>query len=214
MTMRRLASSSRAARPGRTGLCAAAALATLTLAACGGGTPLSNPPTLSNPAGATGQRLSFAYFQRCVNPILIAQLQVNQGGVISSNSCAGAGCHDDRSGTGGAFRVRAGATPVDLATASTQVDAVRQTDMYRNFISSQSEVVFNDPLASRLLTKPLVQGVLHGGGLIFPNTQDPNVRRILFWISRPMPAGQDEFSPAAASLFANGDPINGDCLSP
>lgn len=189
-------------------------LAALALSACGGGTPLSNPPTLANPIGTSGQKLSFAYFQRCVNPILIAQLQINQGGVISTNSCAGAGCHDDRSGTGGAFRVRRSAAPVDLATAASQTDAVRQTDMYRNFVSSQGEVVFNDPLASRLLTKPLVQGVLHGGGLIFPNTQDPNVRLIQFWISRPMPAGQDEFSPAAASLFANGDPINGDCLTP
>ncbi len=190
------------------------ALVLLLLAGCGGGTPLSNPPTLLNPPGATGQRLSFAYYQRCVNPILIAQLQIDQNGVRSLNSCAGSGCHDDRSGTGGAFRMRGDAAPVDLRSAAAQADSIRQTDMYRNFLSSQGEVVFSDPLASRLLTKPLVRGVLHGGGLIFPSTQDPNVRRIQFWISRPMPAGQDEFSPAAASLFTNDDPVNGDCITP
>lgn len=190
---------------------ASAALAAV-LAACGGGSPLSNPPTLANPGTTGGQKLSFAYFQRCVNPIFLAQLRIDQNGAVSTNSCAGAGCHDDRTGTGGAFRVRPGAVPVDLAT--TAPADVRQTDMYRNFVSAQGEVVLNDPPASRLLTKPLVQGVLHGGGLIFAGTADPNVRRIRFWISRPMPAGQDEFSAAGNGLFTGDDPVNGECITP
>jgi acyl-coenzyme A thioesterase PaaI-like protein len=181
------------------------------LAGCGGGGPLSNPQTVFNPPGSGGQKLSFAYFQRCVNPIFLAQLQINQNGVLSVNSCAGAGCHDDASGTGGAFRVRPAAAPVDLANAANTADVIRQSDMYKNFFSSQGEVVFNAPMSSRLLTKPLVQGVLHGGGLIFLNDQDPNVRVIRYWISRPMPQGQDEFSAAANSMFTPPDPATGAC---
>ena len=37
--------------------------------------------------------------------------------------------------------------------------------MYKNFYSAQGAVVLGSPTQSRLLTKPLVQGVLHGGGL-------------------------------------------------
>jgi hypothetical protein len=197
----------RSSAAGGVALCAALAL----LAACGGGGPLTNPPTVSNPLGSGGQKLSFAYFQRCINPIFLAQLAINQNGVQSINSCAGAGCHDDASGTGGAFRVRPAATAVDLANPANTPDAIRQTDMYKNFFSSQGEVVFNAPLSSRLLTKPLVQGVLHGGGLIFLNDQDPNVRLIRYWISRPVPQGQDEFSAAANSMFTPPDPATGAC---
>jgi hypothetical protein len=85
--------------------------------------------------------------------------------------------------------------------------------MYKNFYSSQGEVVFNAPLSSRLLTKPLLLNVLHGGGLIFTSESDPNVQLIRYWISRPMPQGQDEFSTAANSMFAGGDPVAGACLT-
>jgi hypothetical protein len=186
----------------------------LLLVACGGAGPLSNPPVVANPDTAGGQKLSFAYFQRCIHPIFLAQLQINQNGVISTNSCAAAGCHDDASGTGGAFRIRPGAQPVDLANGANTPDVIRQSDMYKNFFSSQGEVVFNAPLSSRLLTKPLVQGVLHGGGLIFADTRDPNLRLIQYWISRPIPQGQDEFSAAAASMFTPPDPATGACNTP
>ena len=66
--------------------------------------------------------------------------------------------------------------------------------MYKNFYSAQGEVVFGSPTQSRLIAKPRLLGVLHGGGLIFENDQDPNVRLIQYWITHPMPAGQDEFS--------------------
>jgi predicted small lipoprotein YifL len=82
------------------------------LAACGGGGPLGNPPTVINPPGSSGQSLSFVYFQKCINPVLIAQLALPSGG---TGSCAASGCHDDVNGTGGAFRMLAGAAPVDLA---------------------------------------------------------------------------------------------------
>jgi hypothetical protein len=181
------------------------------LTGCGGSgdNPLDNPANVQNPSTAGGQKLSFIYYQKCINPIFLARLTINQNGVLSTNTCAAAGCHDDRSGTGGAFRLIGGAAPVNVATMSP--DAIRQTDMFRNFFSSQGEVVLGAPLSSRLLTKPLLLNVLHGGGLIFTDQNDPNVRLIRYWISRPMPQGQDEFSSAANSMFTPPDPATGTC---
>jgi hypothetical protein len=197
------------------GKAAAAGALFLALASCGGGdgtNPLDNPATVANPTGTTnGQKLSFAYFQRCVMPILRAQLPININGAMSVNSCASGGCHDNTAGTGGALRLVAGAADVNLATAAASADAVRQTDMYRNFYSSQGETLIGAPLASRLLNKPLVRTVLHGGGLVFADENDANARIIRYWITRPMPAGQDEFSAAAANLFTPADVTTGAC---
>lgn len=197
------------------GKLAAAAAALLALASCGGGdgsNPLDNPANVANPAGTVnGQKLSFAYFQRCVMPILRAQLPININGAASVNSCASGGCHDNGTGTGGALRLVGSAADVNLATAAASADAVRQTDMYRNFYSSQGETLIGAPLSSRLLNKPLVRTVLHGGGLIFPDENDANAKIIRYWITRPMPAGQDEFSAAAANLFTPADVTTGVC---
>jgi hypothetical protein len=182
------------------------------LAGCGGDeNPLDNPPTVQNAPGTGGQKLSFVYFQKCIQPIFLAQLQINQGGVISTNTCAAAGCHDNATGTGGAFRLLGNAQPVDLSNPANTPDAIRATDMYKNFYSAQGEVVFGAPLSSRLLTKPLTLNVLHGGGLIFLSESDPNVMLIRYWISRPMPQGQDEFSSAANGMFTPADPNVGTC---
>jgi hypothetical protein len=182
------------------------------LAACGGDeNPLDNPPAVQNPPGTGGQKLSFVYFQKCIQPIFLAQLQINQGGVISTNTCAAAGCHDNATGTGGAFRLLGNAQPVDLSNPANTPDVIRTTDMYKNFYSAQGEVVFGAPLSSRLLTKPLTLNVLHGGGLIFLSESDPNVMLIRYWISRPMPQGQDEFSSAANGMFTPADPNVGTC---
>lgn len=192
---------------------AAAALAAFILAGCGGGegNPIDNPPTVQNAATTSGQKLSFVYFQKCVLPVFLKQLQINQGGVISTNTCAAAGCHDNTTGTGGALRLVGNAAPVDLANPANTPAVIRTTDMYKNFYSSQGEVVFGAPLSSRLLTKPLTLNVLHGGGLIFLSESDPNAMLIRFWISRPMPQGQDEFSSAANSMFTPADPNVGVC---
>lgn len=196
-------------RSGWRGGAAAAAMAVLA-AACGGGgdNPLGNPPDIVNPPGGSGQSLSFVYFQRCINPLLVAQLSLPGGG---TGSCASAGCHDNANGTGGAFRTVATAAFVNLDDPANTPDAVRLTEMYRNFYSAQGSTVIGSPTSSRLLTKPLVQGVLHGGGLIFADTNDPNVRLLQYWISRPMPQGQDEFSSAAAAMFTPADPDTGTC---
>ena len=185
----------------------------LALASCGGSgsNPLGNPPLVSNPAGASGQRLAFAYFQKCINPILIAQLPITVNGVTSTNTCAGSGCHDNATGTGGAFRVVPSAQPLDLADPANTPDVIRASDMYKNFYSAQGEVVLGSTTQSRLLAKPLLLNVLHGGGLIFANDQDANVKLIQYWISHPAPQGQDEFSAATYSMFTPADPATGTC---
>ncbi len=200
---------SRARRLGLAG--AAAAALALALAGCGGGNPLSNPPQVSNPPGTTGQALSYAYFQKCINPILLAQLRINVNGVLSINTCAASGCHDNSTGTGGAFRVVGAAQPLDVTAAANTPAVIRAGDMYKNFYSAQGEVVFGSLTQSRILAKPRLLNVLHGGGLIFENDQDPNVKLIQYWISHPVPQGQDEFSATAYTMFTPADPNTGAC---
>jgi hypothetical protein len=84
---------------------------------------------------------------------------------------------------------------LDLNDAANTVDVIRVSDMYKNFYSAQGEVVAGSPTQSRLLAKPLLLNVLHGGGLIFENTSDANALLIQYWISHPAPQGQDEFGP-------------------
>jgi hypothetical protein len=194
----------------------ALSVATLTLVAgCGGGSsnPLDNPQTVANPPSAGGQRLSFAYFQKCINPILIAQLPIpNAGG--ATNTCAGSGCHDTTTGTGGALRVVPGAQPLDVTDPAVTPAVIRASDMYKNFYSSQGEVVLGSTTQSRLLAKPLLLNVLHGGGLIFASENDANARLIKYWISHPAPMGQDEFSTATWAMFTPADPKTGACNTP
>lgn len=182
---------------------AAHGLVALALAGCGGSNPLDNPPTVSNPPSTSGQKLSFAYFQRCIDPIFNT--------VLGNNTCASSGCHDNRDGTGGALRIVPNAPTIDVQNSANTPDVIRATDMYRNFYSAQGMTLLNSPPDSRLLTKPLVRGVLHGGGQIFSNDQDPNVRLILYWISNPAPQGQDEFSAATYNMFTPADPNAGTC---
>jgi hypothetical protein len=181
------------------------------LSACGGGNPLGNPPSIENPPATGGQKLSFVYFQKCINPIFLAQLQINQGGVVSTNTCASSGCHDNSTGTGGALRVVQSAQAVDLADPANTAEVVRASDMYKNFYSSQGSTVIGAPLQSRLLTKPLTLNVLHGGGVVFADQNDANAKLIAYWIGRPMPQGQDEFSSAADSMFTPQDADTGAC---
>jgi hypothetical protein len=193
---------------------AIAAAAAIFLGGCGGGdSPLSNPPDVANPPVTSGQKLSFIYYQKCINPVFLAKLQVNQNGVISTNTCASGGCHDSSTGTGGALRLSQSATLVDLSSAANTPDVVRGLDMYKNFVSAQGSTVIGGATQSRLLTKPLTLGVLHGGGVIFVDQNDPNARLINYWISRPMPQGQDEFGSAANSMFTPPDATTGACNS-
>jgi hypothetical protein len=185
----------------------AAAVATATTG-CGGGGALDNPDTVANPPGGSGQKLSFAYFQRCVFPVLNTPLKVNIGGVITTNTCAAGGCHDNSTGTGGALRLLAAAPPVNTALP---VATVKASDMYKNYYSSLGESVVGGADDSRLLNKPLVRNTLHGGGLIFETVDDDAAKRIRYWINHPMPSGQDEFSSASNSLFSPPDTALGTC---
>jgi hypothetical protein len=187
---------------------AAALLGAAALCACGGGNPLDNAPNVVNTPGGSGQNLSFVYFQKCINPILVAQLALPAGG---TGSCAASGCHDNANGTGGAFRMRESAQLVDLASVTP--DAARLTEMYRNFFSAQGSSAIGSPTSSKMLTKPLVQGVLHGGGQIFADATAPEARLLAYWIGRPMPQGQDEFSGAADAMFTPADAATGSCNS-
>jgi hypothetical protein len=180
------------------------------LAGCGGGDSPGLPPPVANPPGLTGGKLSFAYFQRCVNPVLNTPLRIVINGVPSVSTCAAAGCHDNTSGTGGALRLLGAAPAVDLALAP---GTLRASDMYKNYYSALGEAVVGNPVQSRLLNKPLVRDVLHGGGLVFESAEDPGARVLRYWIQRPMPQGQDEFSIAANTMFTPPDPATGACNS-
>ena len=191
-------SSQRTPRSAATVRCTvAAAAAVLGLVSCGGGNdnPLDNPNTLSNPTLSGNQRLRFSYFQTCVFPVFLKPLPIRfANGSTSVNTCAASGCHDNANGTGGAFRVIPNALPIDLANPANTADIIRASDMYKNFYSAQGEVVFGSALTSRLLAKPMVNGVLHGGGLVFENAQDSDARLLQYWINNPSPTGSDEFS--------------------
>ena len=182
-----------------------------TLAACGGSSnPLGNPPVVSNPQSTQGnQHLSFAYFEKCINPIFLIQLQSQ--GSATTNTCAGGGCHDTVTGTGGAFRLVGTAATLDVSDPANTPDVVRASDIYKNFYSAQGMVVVGNTSQSRLVVKPLVLGVFHGGGQVFPDENDPNIKLIKYWITHPAPSGQDEFSTATYTMFTPADPKTGTC---
>jgi hypothetical protein len=183
----------------------------LSLVGCGGGNPLSNSPDIDNSSTITGKKLSLAYYQRCIQPILEASLASPDGGG-GVNECASSGCHDNASGTGGALRVVPGAASVDLTDPANTAELVRSSEIYRNFYSAQGVTVPGAPSASRLLNKPLVRGVLHGGGRIFASTDDANAKVFTYWINKPVPTTSDEFdtSEAVQAMFEakNGDQVN------
>jgi hypothetical protein len=201
----------------------AVAVANLTLVAAllagcgGGGDPLTNPSNVTNPTTTGGASLAFPYFEKCIFPIFLKQLPITQNGVTSTNTCSGSGCHDSNTGTGGALRVIVAATPIadaDVAAAATDAATaatIRASDMYKNFYSAQGTTVFGSPIQSRLFEKPLLLNVLHGGGRIFASQDDPNAKLIAYWISHPIPSGQNEFSSAGNAMFTPADPATGTC---
>jgi hypothetical protein len=188
---------------GLTLACLAAAAA---LTGCGGGSALDNSQNVQNPQGSSGRKLSFEYFQRCIQPIYEKVITGAGGG---ANTCGSSGCHDTVAGTGGALRIVPRPSIVDSTT--TPVDVIQASEMFRNFYSSQGVTVIGAPTASRLFQKPLILNILHGGGQIFADENDENARLIAYWITHPMPEGQDEFSVAANSLFTPADPKTGVC---
>jgi hypothetical protein len=188
------------------GLLHASLAAAAALAGCGGGSALDNSETVQNPPSSGGRKLSFEYFQRCVQPIYEKVITGAGGG---SNTCGSSGCHDTIAGTGGALRIVPRPAIVDSTT--TAVDVIQASEMFRNFFSSQGVTVVGAPTASRLFQKPLILNILHGGGQIFADQNDPNAKIIAYWITHPMPEGQDEFSTVGNTLFTPADPKVGVC---
>jgi hypothetical protein len=143
-----------------------------------------------------------------VFPVFLKQLPIQfANGTTAVNTCAASGCHDNTNGTGGAFRVIGNAQAIDLTNPANTADIIKASDMYKNFYSAQGEVVFGNPMLSRILAKPMVNGVLHGGGLVFANAQDANARLIQYWINNPAPTGSDEFSDPAFGFTPGNPPI-------
>lgn len=194
--------------PTQSTLLVATLAAAAALVGCGGGGIVGNAPDIQNPQGQSGRKLSFEYFQRCIQPIYGKVITGAGGG---SNTCASSGCHDTVAGTGGALRIVPGASLVDLSNPANTVDVVHATDMFKNFYSSQGVTIVGAPTSSRLFQKPLLLNVLHGGGQIFANQSDENAQYIAYWINHPMPETQDEFGPAANNLFTPADPATGVC---
>ena len=213
-TMRLNALTSKASRAGRLGFSwSPLAACVAVLCACGGSgsDPLGNASEIANTSGPAGQTLSYAYFQRCINPIFLAQLQIQLGSTTATNTCAAAGCHAAATGAGGAFRIVPSAQVVDVTNPANTAAVIRTMDMYKNFYSAQSETIVGTPLDSKLIKKPLLLNVLHGGGRIFANTDDPHVQLMEYWINNPVPNGDDEFSTANYTMFTPADPMNGTC---
>ncbi len=183
----------------------------LFLSGCGGGNGvLDNNATINNPPLNGGQYLSFAYFQRCVNPVLNARINNPNStpGTTTTSTCSSGGCHDNVTGAGGALRLVGAAPVVSLAQSA---DALRNSEIYKSYFSSLGLSRLGSADRSAMLNKPLVRGVLHGGGVIFANANEPGAKTIAYWINRPMPPGQDEFSNAANSMFTPPDPSTGAC---
>lgn len=193
----------------------------------GGGNPLDNADTLENPTNTGGRRLSFLYFQYCVAPVFNAALEshiTNEAtGVVTTtiNTCSSSGCHAPGS-TGGSLTLVPNAPvrayPATGPLPQADIDALRNPSspeaIYRNFISAQAAVVIGSPTQSALLNKPLVRNVLHGGGVVFETPTDANARIFQYWLQRPMPEGQDEFSRSLEStMFVGGVASTTTCVS-
>ena len=144
--------------------------------------------------GATGGTLCFDYYQRCVDPVFNAVL-VNEGNVFT---CAASGCHQNPGSAGGAFKIFPGQVPLASIADPAQV---HQAPIYANFLSAKGAAYLGAPRESFLIRKPLVEGVLHGGGRVFANDMAPGARQFLYWITN---RASDELSPQCAQLFDPG----------
>ena len=175
--------------------------------------PLDNPPDVEQPRRSQAAR-------SCRSPTSSAACTrsswpaADPPGIDHSiNTCAGSGCHDNANGTGGAFRVVRQRAAGRLTNPANTADVIRASDMYKNFYSAQGEVVFGSPRRAALLAKPLVHGVLHGGGLIFDNAHDPNAqadRSTGSATRRRTGAGRVQHA-ATYGMFTPADPNTGTC---
>lgn len=190
----------------------ATALASLALGGCGGDAGPTELPPIANPDTPPGPRLSYAYFQRCVYPILTTPIVLNTGnGVTRITTCSASGCHGDAPGTGGALKIEPVASPLQLLNPLVTVADIRASPMYRSFLSAERQARPRNPDLSPLVTKPLEQNIAHVGGKNFNDALDPGMRRILYWINNPAGDAQDEFNPSTYAMFTPANPDVGNC---
>lgn len=125
------------------------------LVACG--EPVDQSPAAGN------QTLDRAFFETNVNPLYDSP----------TLNCSTSGCHNVNGGSGGSFKIYAGATP-----GSPEMDA--------NFIVTVAFANLSNPPQSKLLLEPLAGATAsvggHGGGDLFANTADPDYQTICNWI--------------------------------
>lgn len=119
--------------------------------------------------------LDFDTYNTVVSPILLR----NTADPLFT--CARATCHrkgESNAAVGGFFLNGIG------AGVGTQESVI-------NYLWTLANVDIANPGQSPLLLKPLAEaagGVLHGGGPIFADTNDPNYQALLNWIQNPVPA--------------------------
>lgn len=122
-------------------------------------------------AANNGQTLCYNDYVNCVNPIYNAPMQNLTG--QNNIQCASGGCHEVGGGFAGSLRLY----PSTVVPAELQV----------NFTSSLANANLGDPVASKLLLKPLAGNAgnndAHSGGDILPNNSDPCYSAILAWVT-------------------------------
>ena len=155
--------------------------AALMLAAC--------PEAGQQEAAATGQTLCVSDFEMCVSPILDAVIDGRTG----QTTCSAGGCHDQASGSGGAFKIFPAPAP-------------GSTQMMANFFAAKAFANLDDPAGSKILLEPLqgqssITGT-HTGGDIFPDTGDACYAALFNWIS----ARVDEDTSETCGACAPPDP--------
>lgn len=122
-------------------------------------------------AAATGKTLCVADFEMCVSPIFDAVIDGRTG----QTTCAAGGCHDQATGSGGAFKIF-------------PHPAAGSTQMMANFFAAKAFANLDSPADSKILLEPL-QGQSsitgsHTGGDIFPDSGDACYSTLLHWISQ------------------------------
>lgn len=120
---------------------------------------------------ASGSTLCVADYETCVNPILDAAINGKSG----VSTCSASGCHSQAAGSGGAFKIYAGAQP-------------GSEEMLANFFSARAFANLDDPESSKLILEPRegqssITGT-HTGGDIFPGAADACDAAMVAWISK------------------------------
>lgn len=100
--------------------------------------------------------------------------------ILDARGCSQQGCHyrdkndPNSGGPGGSFRI------FDCSGNSCTPE-----QLLANYDSASGMANIPNPTSSKLLTKPLADGIQHLGGDIFLSTADPDYAAILGWIQNP-----------------------------